>query len=376
MRVLFWSETFYPEIGGVEVLATKLLAALRDRGYELVVVAREERQNLPTVSEYDGIPVHRFPFRQALQARDVDLVMDIRRQLSKLAGAFRPDLVHLYFSGPSLIFLRHVTRTHRAPLLISLHNTYESVEPNTALGSALCSANWIVACSATALTAVRRCLPEIVPISCSIVNGLELPTLPPEPLPFAAPRLLCLGRVAPQKGFDIALTAFAGLVDRFPSTRLIVEGDGPDLAGLREQAAGLGIADVVDFIGWVAPDQVPALINRATLVLMPSRWEGLPLVAVQAAQMARAVVGTRVGGLPEIVVHGETGLLVDQEDSRALTEAVASLLDHPQTARQMGEAARRRAKERFGWERYVGAYDGLYRQLVGSSAREGARSRR
>ena len=81
-------------------------------------------------------------------------------------------------------------------------------------------------------------------------------------------------------------------------------------------------------MGWVEPSGVPALLNTATVVLMPSRREGLPLVGIQAALMARPIVAAaRAGGLPEIVVHGQTGLLVEKEDSRALAAAVAYLLD-------------------------------------------------
>ena len=91
---------------------------------------------------------------------------------------------------------------------------------------------------------------------------------------------------------------------------MVIAGNGTDRAQLERQAAELGLREVVDFIGWVAPDKVPELINSATIVLMPSRWEGLPSVALQASMMARPVLATSVGGLPEVVVHGETGLLV------------------------------------------------------------------
>ena len=96
---------------------------------------------------------------------------------------------------------------------------------------------------------------------------------------------------------------------------------------------------------------------------MPSQNEGLPLVALEAALMARPVVATHVGGLPEVVVHQETGLLVENGDTGGLTEAVAHLLDHPETAIQMGQVARRRAQEFFSFERCVDAYDALYRKL-------------
>jgi glycosyltransferase involved in cell wall biosynthesis len=80
--------------------------------------------------------------------------------------------------------------------------------------------------------------------------------------------------------------------------------------------------------------------------------------------MARPIVATRSGGLPEVVVHGETGILVEQENGQALAEATARLLEQPETARRLGAAGRRRAREVLNWERHVAAYDALYRRLI------------
>ncbi|MBA2446830.1 MAG: glycosyltransferase family 4 protein, partial [Chloroflexi bacterium] len=102
--------------------------------------------------------------------------------------------------------------------------------------------------------------------------------------------------------------------------------------------------------------------------------EGLPLVAVQGAQMARPVVATPVQGLAEVVVDEQTGLLVEPEDTQALVRAVAFLLDHPEVAGRMGALARDRAQETFGWERHVDAYDGLYRKLLDDRRRHEQRS--
>ena len=120
----------------------------------------------------------------------------------------------------------------------------------------------------------------------------------------------------------------------------------------------------VDLVGWVAPENVAELINTSTLVVMPSRREALPLVALEAALMARPLIATRVGGLTEVVLHQETGLLVESEDCQGIADAVTFLLDHPETAVKMGQAARRRVTEVFSFERHVAAFDSLYGRLA------------
>jgi len=186
-------------------------------------------------------------------------------------------------------------------------------------------------------------------------------------LPSDTPRLLCLGRLVPDKGFDLALAAFALIIERFPQVRLVVAGDGSERPKLEQQAVRLGLEGVVDFIGWVAPESVPALVSTSTVVVMPSRYEPFGLVALDAALMARPIVASRVGGLSEVVRHQQTGLLVEKEDSRALADAISFLLDHSETARRMGQMARQRALDVFSWERCINAYDSLYRKLIVSS---------
>jgi glycogen synthase len=364
MRVLLWSEYFWPYIGGAEVLARKMLPALQERGHEfMVLTGYDGAEHLASESEYDGIPVHRFPFRAALIEPNLELLLQIRRRITRLQQGFEPDLIHAYLLGSNAALLQHTGRVRSAPVLVTLHHSYRDVGEDTLLRSTLCSADWVVACSAAVLRETRAQLPEITGCSSVIVNSVERPAARPEPMPFEPPNVLCLGRLIPEKGIDLALVAFAKVIDRFPTARLTVAGDGVDRAQLQELAADLGVSGSVDFVGWVEPDQVPAFMNSSTLMLMPSRWEGLPLVALQAAHMARPTVGTRVDGLQEIVVQGETGLLVEREDAEALAEAITFLLDHPKKATQMGGAARRRALEVYSWDRYLDDYDALYRKL-------------
>jgi glycogen(starch) synthase len=188
----------------------------------------------------------------------------------------------------------------------------------------------------------------------------------PAELPFEPPCILCLGRLVPEKGVDVALRVLANVRLRVPGVRLVVAGDGGERSRLEREARELGLGEEVRFVGAVAPEDVPAVINRATLVLMPSRREGLPLVAIEAALMGRPVVATAVSGLAEVVTDGETGRLAAKDDVEGLSRAVLDLLAHPERTRRMGRSARERARDRFGLARCTASFDALYRRLVPS----------
>lgn len=361
MRVLFWTGTFWPRLGGVEVLATKLLSSLRRLGYEFAVVTPLRNLDEHPQTLYEEIPIHRINFFDG--HLNIAQLARIRQQVVSLKRNFEPNLVHINTVGVADFFHLITDRIHFVPLLVTLHGEWEP-RLDELVGKTLRAANWVVGCSKVILERARRLVPEIEPRSSVIHNCLDLPTVMPEPLPISKPRVVCLARLAPEKGIDLAVTAFASIVKRFPKARLIIAGDGPEKPALERMAAELGLYNLVHFAGWIAPANVPDLLNTATIVLIPSRQESFGLVALEAALMARPVVATNVGGLPEVVAHQQTGLLVEQEDGGALVKAIAFLLDHPNAATEMGIASRSRAQDVFSWKRYVNAYDALYRKLI------------
>jgi glycogen(starch) synthase len=228
------------------------------------------------------------------------------------------------------------------------------------------SADYVTCCSEDLLEQLCKRIPELCGRSRVIYNGLPAHSAAPRKLNSKI-ELLCVGRLVPEKGFDLALEAFEKLCARYPDARLTLAGDGPERKALEHRAERLGIRDRIEFLGWVAPDSIPERMNRASLLLMPSRREGLPLVAIEASLVGLPIVATNVGGLPEVIDAGSTGLLVPPEDSSALTKAMVSILEDPKRARAMGEAARGRALERFDLQTQVDAYDGLYRKLTAST---------
>lgn len=366
-RVLFWSESFWPYIGGVEVLGEHLLLALQRRGYRFAVVTQRHAPTHPALEQYRDIPIHRFPFSEVIVSKDLRRVRDLRAQVLELKRAFRPDLVLVYYTAAEGFFQLHTSAAAPAPLLVTLHGAHpaEELARSTGRGELLRTADWVATCSRAVRDHLVAHIPEIAPRTSAIPNALEVPTLRPAPLSFDPPRLLCIGRQTAEKGFDVALAAFPSVLARFPHARLVLAGDGRCHAALLAQAAALSLGAVVEFLDPVHPSRVPALINSATALLVPSRsYEGFSLVALQAAQMGRPVVATRIGGLPEVVEDGRTGALVAPDDPAALARAIISILEAPDRAARMGAAAAARARTQFRWEDHVDAYDALIRRLI------------
>lgn len=366
--MLFWCDAFWPLIGGVEVLAANVVLALRERGHELAVIANRE-PNLDPRSSFHGVPVHRLPFIDAMTSQRMPEWLAVRGAVASIKREFRPDVVWVFHVEIGVMFHLMTNTAHPAPTVCTVHGTFENnaLARETALAAVLRSAAWVAACSTHALEETRRDVPEIASHSSVIWNGLAMPDLPPTPIRSDEPRLLCVGRLGTveEKGFDLAMQALPDILQRFPHTRLTIAGDGAARPDLERCAQALGVADHVNFLGWVHPRDVLSLIDRSTMLLMPSRVpEGFGLVALQAAQMARPVVATRVGGVAEVVADGETGILVAPEGVAALTDAIMRLLDDPDLMSRMGQAARQRASACFGMERYVDSYETLLRRVA------------
>jgi glycogen(starch) synthase len=358
----------------VEVRAAKLLPALTKKGYEFVVVTGLTFSDLPMQSNLNGIPIYRFPFFDL--RNDPHRVLLIRQQIEALKRSFAPDLIHRNGIGADNFFHLTTSNAHKAPLLMTLINDLQTglVAGGTLLQQVVPAADWISTVSSAALAQVRQLFPEVSSRSSIIPNGIDTAAFPMSPMPQDFLRLLYLGRLVEQKGIDVLLNAMTIVIKKHPSARLVIAGDGPKRAELGEQVKRLRLTTCVEFVGWVAPQQVPALISSATMVIIPSRWEGCPNVALQAGSMGRPVVGSRVGGLAEIIDHEQTGVLVESEDSNGLAQAIIGLIRNPKTTIRMGQAAHAKIQNAFSWGRYVDDYAGLYRKLIKSGPRNSAAS--
>lgn len=153
----------------------------------------------------------------------------------------------------------------------------------------------------------------------------------------ASPVIACVAFLNEQKAHHVLLDAWVGVADRFPDAVLLLAGDGPLRRSLEAQAARLGIADKVRFLGMVA--DVCKVYALAHFVVLSSAWEGMPLTLLEACAHGLPAVATRVSGTPEVVRHEQTGLLVEPGDPVSLGRAIIRLLEDDPLRRRLGAAA-------------------------------------
>lgn len=343
-------------IGGAEIHVATLAEKLRERGHEVLVICPRGRPLLAEL-EARGLPV-RAPrtFGKLDPLTLARLTCWFRR--------LRPHVIHTHLSTASLLGSA-AARLAGLPTVATVHG----------LNSRTCftRATHIIAVSnAVRQHLVGQGLPE--DRITVIHNGVDLKLLS-RPydraglrrawgLPPSAPLLVTVGRLVPEKGHRDLLHAF-GRLARHPEwrdLRLLVVGAGVLLPSLEAEAEARGLSDRVIFAGFQR--DVPPFVQAADIFVLPSLREGLSLSALEAMALAKPVVACRVGGTPEVVVEGETGLLVSPANSEELAQALDRLLRAPDQARAMGEAGARRVRDAFDLEQMVSKIEGIYRRLA------------
>ncbi|ADB73144.1 glycosyltransferase [Geodermatophilus obscurus] len=354
------------EWGGAEIVLGHLLTTLSDR-YEVRLLGVDDTVLERLAARRPGITHTVLP---PVRGRwDLAAARAHRRAMAR-AGA---DLVHLNLSVPYAdpYTVLGATTLRHTPTVAVVHLPMPSPGPRLAR---------IVRFNATRTTAVvgvsagsARPLEQVLGLPPGRVrvvwNGV--PTPRGSPLPVAAPpgRLVvgAVGRLDRQKGFDVLMRAIADL----PAAHLVLIGDGPEWEALEALATDLGLKGRVTMAGW--SDEAPTLMRSFDVLAVPSRWEGLPLVVLEAMLGGVPVVATPVGGIPDAVRHEETGLLVEVEDPAGLAAALNRLGTDPALRRRLAAAAAAEAARRFTVEAMTRSFEALHHEILSRRAERSLR---
>ncbi|KIX84467.1 glycosyltransferase [Thermus filiformis] len=361
IRVLHILPNFGP--GGAERLVVDLMEAMDKERFEVAAVSLFPESGTMLEQEVREKGLNVF-FLNKRRGPDPNVV----RPLSSVIRTFKPQVVHTH-----LYVLRYAllpSLFHRVPVRVhTMHNVAQKEVDAVGkwvhrlafgfLGVVPVSISQEVASTVRAVYGPRVQTPVIyngIPLERFSGGGVQ--TWP------RRGKLVWIhvGRFAPQKNHRLLVEAFAQALARLPSMELWLVGEGPLRPQVEEQVQKAGLVEYVRFLG--LRRDIPELLSQADALLLPSDWEGVPLVVLEAMAAGKPVVATKVGGVPELVEHGVTGFLVPPGDPGALAEAILRVASSGELRRQMGEAGWERVRERFDIRQTARAYGELYLGLL------------
>ena len=377
MNIALFASAFYPHVGGVEEAVRQLAHAYRDMGHTAIVVTNQWPPTLPACEEYEGILVYRLPMRLPegnwKQRLKYSLTQPgTERQMLDILRRHAIDLLHVQCVSVNGYYALLAHHALGLPLVVTAQGErtmdagklYErSSLINQVLRDLLAQAGAITACSQNTLDDIQSFYGQPFGERGRVIyNGIRLEDFA-EHKPYMHPRpyVLGIGRLVPQKGFDILIDAFAQ--SGLDTYDLLLAGEGPERDTLQSHITSHGLQSRVTLLGRADRAQAVALFQGCAWFALPSRMEPQGIVNLEAMAAGKAVIASHVGGVPEIVLDGQTGLLVPPDDAHSLAQAMSRLAADPDLQRRLGAAGRYRAQS-FAWPATAQQYLTLYQTAV------------
>ncbi|TME08883.1 MAG: glycosyltransferase family 4 protein [Chloroflexi bacterium] len=353
--------------GGGPNMLTLLVTNLRDQ-FDMQVIS-DGQGDMPARLKKLSIPMHRMALTTKWS------FTGHIPQLGRLMRSLKPDLVHLHGQFAGSLGQLALTVAARPPSLYTVQwpsylddsGPWSRLRNHSAERLSCGAASAVVAISEydrRELIARKLCDPgklSVIPNAYYIDGDWGGPA-------GAGPRKLIgfVGRLVDQKGCEFLIRAAPRVIAVHRDVRFLIIGDGPERARLEALARETGAAGAVEFAGYRSDPST--LMQTMAVLAVPSVYEPLGMVAIEAMACGVPVVASAVGGLPEVVENGNTGILVPPRDPEALAAALIRLLDSPQRARQMGSKGRERATREFSPKVIGERYADLYRRLAASTS--------
>lgn len=366
MKIVIYSAFYEPFVSGAERMVVETVRRLAGR-FSIVVVTARLDAKLPRretrASEDDaGYEIVRLGFGRTWDKFLYPL-------LAPLWTLGQPhDLVHAVmesYAGIGLWWYRAFGG--RKPTVLTLQSgDLDMPEKNRKIPRSVwrrihASPDLVIGIS-TALTARAQALGA--KRTCTVPNGVDFGHLARIPRGEKRPyRVVTVARLSPEKGLPFLIEAVKIARQAIPEAELVIVGGGPIEAELKALAAEGSLQDAVRFLGARPNAEAMAEVAKSAVFVLPSLGEGLGIVLLEAQALGVPVIGTRVGGIPDVIEHEKTGLLVPPSDAKALAESIVRMLtDHALAAACVEEAKARLAK--FDWEAIAERYAEIYRELA------------
>jgi glycogen(starch) synthase len=377
MNVALFASAFYPHVGGVEELVRQVGHELQRQGIGIIVLTNRWPRSLPKYEVYEGLPIYRLAMRTpegSVKAHVNHFLTHrfIRSEVTNILQKHKIDLIHVHCVSSNGYYAMLARKELGLPLVVTTHGErtmdatqiyQRSAFLNRVLRELLAEADHITAVSRHTLDDMETYWGKPFGQRASVIyNGIDLSDFESgAPYSAGGPYIMGIGRLVAQKGFDVLLRAFAKA--NIAGWKLLIAGEGPERGGLEALIKELGLEGTAKLLGRADRAMAGALFRGCEFFVLPSRMEPLGIVNLEAMAAGKPVIASRVGGVPEIVSEGETGLLVPSENVEALARAMARLAEDPSLRERLGEAGRRAVME-FTLSATASRYADIYSRIT------------
>jgi glycosyltransferase involved in cell wall biosynthesis len=390
VKVAQLSTRFPPGPGGVERHVAELAPRLAERGHRVDVLTSELYREFPWERLAPSVPrsettpwgsIRRLP----VWSLPGELHYPFFRGLGRALAAASPEIVHVHTYGTNQVAVAaRYRRHHGTPFVLTAHfhpdwsieggwlrHRIRGFYDHRLAAPVLAQAARVIVQTREEERLLRATGVPLPPVTMVPPGYRPLPpadeaAAAPDP-EASAPYLLFVGRLASNKGLLTLIDAFASFSRRHAEARLVLVGEDGGMAGaVRERARAAGVGDRVRLLGHLASDaRLAGLYRGARLTVLPSAYEAFGLVLLESMAEGTPVVATSVGGIPEVVEDGRSGLLVPPGDAPALEAAIERLWTDRELAERMGRYGRTEVVPRYRWELVAERLDAVYREVVG-----------
>jgi len=362
-----------PRIGGIATYVDNLSKKLINRGHEVTILTRGSWKNKCLKEDFNGISMYRilyvpsYPFHVDLHG------IFLKKEFERLKSEF--DLVH--FHSPLIpSFSTHL------PTISTIHGTvkgaidnmdfndlnsiiskvfsrkFEALEAHTIKNS-----NKVTTVSNDCDKEVNR-LYKLKNKSSVVYNGVDTDFFVSKNKESSHPIVLYTGRLESRKGVEDLIMAAKYISKINSNIKFIIIGDGPLKMNLKKMVDNFGLSNCIHFPGFVSHEKIVEYYQNSTIYVLPSYYEGLPTVLLEAMSCEIAPIATNVQGNSELIKNGENGLLVSPKNPKELAEKIIYLIDNEQLRKKLGRNARKTVENNYSWEIIVNKFEKIYYETM------------
>ncbi|MCT7990056.1 glycosyltransferase family 4 protein [Laspinema olomoucense] len=360
-------------IAGSENHLLTLLPKLREYGYQptMLVLADQEDRPSPFIEKMQATGVH-TELVSIHHDADLILLWDLLRYFQ--CNCF--DLIHTHLFHADIYGSTLTKITRNCPLVSTKHgfdpwrvkplyaflNRIAASQQQQIITVSKAIGEWLVKTEKLPVAKMR-----VIPNAIEIENIQPITKHTKELVNLSKPIIGTVSRLLHQKGVHVLLDAFAKCLGKHPQASLVIVGDGLYRHQLEKQVRLLGIAKNTHFLGYIQQPRLSAVFSEFDIFAFPTFGEGFGLVLLEAMAVSKPVVASNVMAIPEIVIDGQTGLLVPPDNADALAQGLLKLIENPSLCQQFGSAGRQRLEQEFTVDRMVQKTIAVYDEVLGIS---------